>query len=161
LRTVKTAEKFIVEFTAIDAADKDVRFSEKEKTPYEMLVYQIGWMDLLKSWDDTERAGQAVITPSPDIKWNRLGDLVATFYVKYRDTEWEELKKCSSRECSQPLRGWSHFRSMSYLKSISAVGHRIRLRESVWKWIHINTVAPFTNFRFKTRKRKSQQASAE
>lgn len=32
--------------------------------PYEMLVYQIGWMDLLKSWDDAERAGQTMITPS-------------------------------------------------------------------------------------------------
>jgi hypothetical protein len=67
LRSAKTAENFFVEFAAIDAADKDVRFSEKEKTPYEMLIYQIGWMDLLKSWDDAERAGQTVITPSPDI----------------------------------------------------------------------------------------------
>jgi hypothetical protein len=42
----QTAQRFIVEFADVDAADKDVRFGEKEKTPYEMLVYQIGWMDL-------------------------------------------------------------------------------------------------------------------
>jgi hypothetical protein len=80
-------------------------------------------MDLLKSWDDAERSGLEVIMPSPDIKWNRLGDLVATFYVKYQDTEWDELKKCSSRECSQPLHGWSRLRNTSCLHSTSAVGH--------------------------------------
>jgi hypothetical protein len=48
------------------------------KTSYEILTYQLGWMDLVKNWDDDERAGKEVITPTPNIKWIHI-NTVAPF----------------------------------------------------------------------------------
>lgn len=43
----KTAALFIAEFDGIEEADKNLRFNGVDRTPQEMLAYQLGWMHLL------------------------------------------------------------------------------------------------------------------
>jgi hypothetical protein len=50
----KTAELFIKEFDDIAEADKDIRCDEVDRTPQEIIAYQLGWMDLIRGWDNDE-----------------------------------------------------------------------------------------------------------
>ena len=42
------ADSFIKEFDGIAEADKDVRYDEADRTPREIIAYQLGWMGLIK-----------------------------------------------------------------------------------------------------------------
>ena len=56
--------KYIAEFDDIPEALKDKRIDEVERTPAENLAYQVGWTTLLLQWEDRERKGLPVRTPS-------------------------------------------------------------------------------------------------
>ena len=81
----KTAALFITEFNDIAEADKSLRLDGVDRTPQEMLAYQLGWMHLLLKWEHNEQQGDIVITPAPDYKWNQLGMLYQSFYDHYRE----------------------------------------------------------------------------
>jgi hypothetical protein len=61
----KAAELFIKEFDGVSETDKDVRYDEADRTPQEIIAYQLGWMDLIRGWDNDELAGKEVVTPAP------------------------------------------------------------------------------------------------
>ena len=77
------AKRFIEEFQAIAENDKNSLFKGVERTPAQMLAYQIGWMQLVQQWEAANRQGKSVITPHPDYKWNQLGGLYQHFYQNY------------------------------------------------------------------------------
>ncbi|MBC1920705.1 ClbS/DfsB family four-helix bundle protein [Listeria grayi] len=152
---IQTAyQTFISEFENVPEALKDLRLEEVDKTPAEMLAYQLGWLDLLLSWEEDEKAGKNVQTPTADYKWNNLGGLYRSFYKRYEAATLQEMtteltalveKVCawvsllSERELMEPgQKNWATTKAMW----------------PVVKWVHINTVAPFTNFRPKIRKWK-------
>lgn len=158
----KTAELFIREFEEIEEADKDIRYSEVDRTPQEMIAYQLGWMSLLRGWDSDELMGKEVITPEPGYKWNQLGGLYQSFYTKYKDESLKQLKEMfvdlvnslivwlnefSDEELFQPGgRKWAASTSSNW---------------PVGKWVHINTVAPFKSFRTKIRKWKKVHGASQ
>ncbi|MBU5267097.1 ClbS/DfsB family four-helix bundle protein [Virgibacillus proomii] len=147
-------KKFIEEFKGIPEELRDKHITEVDKSPSEMLSYQLGWINLLLSWEKDEQCGLNVKTPTPAYKWNNLGGLYKSFYEQYGfltlKQQEEELTKLickliewinnlSEAELFQPeQRKWATTKAMW----------------PVWKWVHINTVAPFTNFRTKIRKWK-------
>jgi hypothetical protein len=151
----KRAELFVSEFDEVDEADKDTICDGVDRTPAQMIAYQLGWMNLLLDWEQRERAGQVVVTPSEDYKWNNLGGLYVSFYRQYEDwglcklqSEFKEtvarvvqmVRAFSNRELFEP--GQRHWASST---------------PSNWpvaKAIHMNTVAPFTTFRAKIRRWK-------
>lgn len=90
----KTAGLFIKEFNEISEADKDLRLESVDRTPGEILSYQLGWMDLIRSWDHDELEGKKVIMPAPGYKWNQLGGLYQSFTTNIRTCLWQNCRLC-------------------------------------------------------------------
>ena len=79
----KSFEKYISEFDNIPESLKDKRVMEVDRTPAENLAYQVGWTTLVLKWEDEEKHGIEVKTPSEMFKWNQLGDLYQWFTDTY------------------------------------------------------------------------------
>ncbi|WP_326513341.1 ClbS/DfsB family four-helix bundle protein [Clostridium intestinale] len=149
----KRADLFINEFNGIAEKDKDTRYDEVDRTPQEMIAYQLGWMGLLRSWDSDELEGKEVITPTTEYKWNKLGALYQSFYDKYKDNSLTELCELFTDEVDSLTEWLNEFSDDEIFKP---GGRKWASSTSsnwpVWKWVHINTVAPFKSFRTKIRK---------
>lgn len=153
----KTFEKYIAEFDNIPESLKDKRIDEVDRTPAENLAYQVGWTTLVLKWEEDERNGLQVKTPSDEFKWNQLGELYQWFTDTYAYLSLQELKfklneninsiyvmidSLSDEELFKP-----HIRKWADDATKTAVWE-------VYKFIHVNTVAPFKTFRNKIRKWK-------
>ena len=153
----KSFEKYISEFDTVPEALKDKRVPDVDRTPAENLAYQVGWTTLLLKWETDEKRGMDVKTPSEQFKWNHLGDLYQWFTDTYAHLSLAELKgklneniaaiqtmidSMSEEELFQP-----HMRRWADDATKTAVWE-------VYKFIHVNTVAPFGTFRTKIRKWK-------
>ncbi|MCI7240498.1 MAG: ClbS/DfsB family four-helix bundle protein, partial [Aerococcus suis] len=88
----KTFEKYISEFDNIPETLKDKRVDEVDRTPAENLAYQIGWTTLVLKWEEDDKNGLQVKTPSDDFKWNQLGELYQWFTDTYASLSRKELK---------------------------------------------------------------------
>ncbi len=150
-------EKYISEFDDIPETLKDQSVESVDRTPAENLAYQVGWTSLLLKWEEDERQGLPVKTPSDQFKWNRLGELYQWFTDTYAHLSLQALKaklneninavcamidSMSEEELFQP-----HMRQWADEATKTAVWE-------VYKFIHVNTVAPFGTFRTKIRKWK-------
>lgn len=153
----KAFEKYIFEFDSIPESLKDKRVGEVDRTPAENLAYQVGWTTLLLKWEEDERKGGQAKTPSDDFKWNQLGELYQWFTDNYAYLSLQELKdrlnkniisinamidSLSEEELFTP-----HMRRWADEATKTATWE-------VYKFIHVNTVAPFSTFRTKIRKWK-------
>lgn len=151
----RRAELFIAEFETIPAGCWDALVEGVDRTPRQMVAYQLGWMELLLGWERDERAGSEVVTPAPGFTWGRLGQLYESFYMRWSDVASDELVAVFNRDV-EAVRRWVLSLSDDEL---FGTGKRAWASSTpsawpVWKWIHINTVAPFTTFRTKIRKWK-------
>ncbi|EOL50745.1 ClbS/DfsB family four-helix bundle protein [Enterococcus caccae] len=150
----KRYEKYDDEFEQIPESLKDTRSEEVDKTPSENLSYQLGWVNLILQWEKDEQAGKVVQTPTPEYKWNNLGGLYQSFYEKYGKfsiAEQREMLRASVAEVCTWLA------TLSDQELFEAGQRNYATTKAMWplyKWVHINTVAPFTNFRTKIRKWK-------
>ena len=153
----KAYEKYISEFDDIPETLKDKRVDEVDRTPAENLAYQVGWTTLVLKWEEDERNGLLVKTPSDEFKWNQLGELHQWFTDTYAHLSLQELKarlneninsiyamvdSLSEEELFKP-----HMRKWADEAAKTAVWE-------VYKFIHVNTVAPFGTFRTNIRKWK-------
>ena len=50
----KTAALFINEFSDVKEDDKDKLIEGVDRTPAQMIAYQLGWLDLIMGWDKDE-----------------------------------------------------------------------------------------------------------
>ncbi|MCE3198810.1 ClbS/DfsB family four-helix bundle protein [Paenibacillus sonchi] len=142
------------EFEDVDTSQKDVRIPGVDKTPAEIIAYQLGWLQLVMGWDKDEREGRAVIMPSPGYKWNQLGGLYQSFYEAYAEYSLPELRDLF-RQTEQQWLNWVSTLTEEEL-FIQGIRQWTGSKEN-WpmaRWIHINSVAPFTSFRAKIRKWK-------
>ncbi|WP_394523464.1 ClbS/DfsB family four-helix bundle protein [Lacrimispora sp. JR3] len=157
----KTAHLFITEFDSVEEGDQDKILEGVDRSPAQMIAYQLGWMNLLLGWDRDELAGKEVVTPALNYKWNKLGGLYENFYKQYEACTLSELKSLY-RECVAELILW-----LDSFSDEDLFGQDVRKWASstpskwpIWKWIHINTVAPFQTFRSKIRKWKKLNRAA-
>ena len=81
----KSFEKYISEFDYTSVVEVD-------RTPAEILAYQVGWTTLVLKWEEDERKGLQAKTPSNEFKWNQLGDLYQWFNDTYAHLSLQELK---------------------------------------------------------------------
>ncbi|MDY3127433.1 MAG: ClbS/DfsB family four-helix bundle protein [Corynebacterium sp.] len=154
---VKTFEKYISEFDDIPDLLKDKRIEGVDRTPAENLAYQVGWTTLVLKWETDERKGLDVKTPSGSFRWNQLGELYQWFNQQYAHLSLNELRSMlgenvasvcglidsmSEEELFKP-----HMRKWADNATKTAVWE-------VYKFIHVNTVAPFGTFRTRIRKWK-------
>ncbi len=153
----KSFEKYLLEFDTIPERLKDKRVDEVDRTPAENLAYQVGWTSLVLKWEEDEKKGIPVKTPSDKFKWNQLGELYQWFTDTYAHLSLQELKatlneninsiyvmidSLSEEELFKP-----HMRKWADEATKTATWE-------VYKFIHVNTVAPFGTFRTKIRKWK-------
>ena len=87
----KRAKLFIDEFSDITEKDRNKLIDEVDRTPAQMIAYQLGWMNLILYWEQQEQKGIAVVTPHADYKWNNLGGLYESFYKQYEEYSLQEL----------------------------------------------------------------------
>ncbi|AIF86231.1 TPA: ClbS/DfsB family four-helix bundle protein [Streptococcus agalactiae] len=153
----KTFEKYIMEFNNIPENLKDKRIDEVDRTPAENLSYQVGWTSLVLKWEEDERKGLQVKTPSDEFKWNQLGELYQWFTDTYAHLSLQELKAKLNENInsiyamidllSEEELFEAHMRKWADEATKTATWE-------VYKFIHVNTVAPFGTFRTKIRKWK-------
>lgn len=149
---------FIGEFNCINERDKDKLIDGVDKTPAQMIAYQLGWMNLILDWESKEQQGITVITPTPDYKWNNLGGLYESFYKKYDAYTITELCDMFVETENKIIQLITTYTDTELFQQ----GERKWSSSTpsnwpIWKWIHINTVAPFKSFRTKIRKWKKLQ----
>ena len=153
----KTYGKFIAEFDNIPEEMKDLRVQDVDRTPAENLAYQVGWTTLVLGWEQDERNGLEVKTPSEQFHWNQLGELYQWFTATYAVLSLQELRAMLDAN----IRGIYEMIDTMSEEDLFAP-HRRRwadgaTKSAVWevyKFIHVNTVAPFGTFRTKIRKWK-------
>lgn len=155
----KTAAQFIGEFGNPADENIDLRAEGVDRTPREMIAYQLGWMRLIRGWDSDELAGKEVVTPAPGYKWNQMGAIYEGFYTTYSTQNLSELKQ-QYMEAVAKLLAWLQDFSTDELFQ---PGGRKWAQSTpsdwpIWKWVHINTAAPFKTFRSKIRKWKKLRA---
>ena len=148
----KRAGLFLAEFDDIPASGIHTLKDGVDRTPAQMLAYQLGWMDLLLGWEQGERAGREVVTPAPGYRWNRLGDLYSTFYEQWSDASLPQLREAFRERVDGVV---ALVASLSRDELFTS-GQRswASSTPSAWpvaKWVHINTVAPFASFRTRIR----------
>lgn len=157
----KTADVFIEEFHDIDEADKDLRLEGVDRTPQEIIAYQLGWMGLVRGWDQDEKAGKEVVTPAPGYKWNQLGALYQSFSEKYKECSLVEMREDFTKTVDSLLT-WLND-DFTEEQVFQPAGRKWAASTPanwpVYKWIHINTAAPFKTFRSKIRKWKKIRAA--
>lgn len=151
----KRAQLFIGEFEGVAEQEKDLMVDGVDRSPAQMITYQLGWMSLIQQWEQDELAGKEVVTPHPDYKWNQLGPLYQSFYDSYRDWTLAELIREFQTQVEQMIDlaltySETEFQQAGSRKWASSTPSNW----PIWKWLHINTVAPFKNFRSKIRKWK-------
>ena len=150
----KTYTLFDKELDDVPAEKINIRIDEVDKTPQEMIAYQLGWLNLVMSWEKDELAGKKVITPSPDYKWNQLGPLYQQFYREYSGYSLQDLRILFK----QSIEKWCAWIEQLSDEELFIPNRRqwsvTNANWPLWKWLHINSVAPFKTFRAKLRKWK-------
>lgn len=150
-------EKYISEFDNIPESLKDKRVSEVDRTPAENLSYQVGWTTLLLKWEKDERAGLEVKTPTDDYKWNELGKLYDYFTASYSHKSLKELKNILDKNIRDICKMIDEFTDEELFTPHMRKWADDATKTATWevyKFIHVNTVAPFGTFRTKIRKWK-------
>lgn len=64
----KRAVLFINEFSEITDENKDTFVDEVDKSPVQMITYQLGWINLILLWEEKNKNDETVITPSENYK---------------------------------------------------------------------------------------------
>lgn len=152
------AKLFIDEFNGIDEKDKDKLIDGIDRTPAQMIAYQLGWMKLILDWESQEQQGHIVVTPTPDYKWNNLRGLHESFYREYKVYNLKELSTMFIETKQQIIELINSYTEVElFEKGARRWASSTSSSWPIWKWIHINTVAPFKSFRTKIRRWKKLQ----
>ncbi len=142
------------EWAEITEQELHLRLDGVDRTPYEMLTYLLGWLRLVQEWERAERQGEVVITPASGIRWNELDKLYAIFYEQYQGYTLEQLRQ----ELRQSVQEWCQWIAELSEQELFGEGQRRWAANQaawpLWKWLHINSVAPFQTFRTRIRKLK-------
>ncbi|MEG0708519.1 MAG: ClbS/DfsB family four-helix bundle protein [Cellulosilyticaceae bacterium] len=153
----KTYGKYISEFQSIPEELKDQRCDEVDRTPAENLAYQVGWTTLVLKWEHDYKSGLEVKTPSDKFKWNQLGELYQWFTDEYAHLSLSELRNILDKNVKEILKMIENMTEDELFKPHQRKWADEATKSAVWevyKFIHINTVAPFGTFRTKIRKWK-------
>ena len=151
----KTSNLFILEFKDISEGKKDKYIAGVDRTPAQMISYQLGWLNLLINWDRDERGGKKVVTPAPGYKWNELSRLYQSFYKQYEDHSLSKLKDEYIKLTNEFIEWLSLFTEEELFEpEMRQWASSTPSKWPIWKWIHINSVSPFKSFRTKIRRWK-------
>lgn len=153
----KSYKKYIDEFDDIPNKLKNKKNLEVDRTPAENLAYQVGWTTLLLKWENNYKLGIKEKTPCDKFKWNQLGDLYQWFTNEYANLSLLKLKEILSKNIENIYHMIDNMTEDELFTPHQREWADEATKNAVWevyKFIHINTVAPFGTFRTKIRKWK-------
>lgn len=142
------------EYNELTDEDRDVLVEGVDRTPAEIIAYQIGWLGLVMGWDRDEKAGREVHMPKEGFKWNRLGEMYQSFYEECKPYTLGQLRQ-QFANLEQEFQDWID--TLSDEELFTQGVRQWTGDNDTWamvRWIKINTISPFTNFRTKIRKWK-------
>lgn len=142
-------QKYIAEFEKIPEDLRNRRTDEVDKTPSENLSYQLGWLSLLLGWKEEEKAGIEVQTLAEGYKWNNLGGLYQSFYDTYREETLDEQMQQLNKKVMDLCLWIETLTDRELFEPDQRKWATTKAKWPLYKWVHINSVAPFTNFRTK------------
>lgn len=157
LEIEKTFNKYISEFDDIPEDLKDKKIDEVDRSPAENLAYQVGWTTLILKWEKDEEEGLELKTPTDNFKWNQLGELYQCFNENYAHLSIRELKNILEENINSIYEMIDSMSDEELFEPHMRKWADDATKKAVWevyKFIHINTVAPFSSFRTKIRKWK-------
>ncbi|KAA2220541.1 ClbS/DfsB family four-helix bundle protein [Chryseobacterium sediminis] len=147
------------EFNGIKESEKDLLQPGVDKTPSQNISYQLGWTHLLLQWETDEQKGLEVKTPTPEYKWNNLGGLYQSFYDQYGSLTLQQQREILQNQVNEIITWIESLDDDILFIPDKRKWATTPAQWSVWKWIHINTVAPFKNFRTPLRKWKKEKGT--
>lgn len=156
----KNYKKYIAEFETIPEELKDTHFEEVDRSPAENLAYQVGWTTLLLQWEKDEKDGKKVKTPSENFKWNQLGELYQYFTETYANLSLKKLKEILYKNIQEIYKMIDSLSEEELFQAHQRIWADEATKTATWevyRFIHVNTVAPFGTFRTKIRKWKKIQ----
>ena len=141
-----------IEEVSINIVDKEIKYS-----PYQMLAFCIGWMDLVLDWENEEQKGIQGTTLATEWKWNDLEWLYKSFYDKYNKYSLNELIDNFNQKVDNIIQLINNLSDEELFEEGKRNWAKTNGKEfSVCKLIHLNTIANFKNFRGKIRKWKKK-----
>ena len=149
------ADLFIREYSDIKDEAMDTTYEEIEYSPYQMLAFCIGWMDLVLSWEEEEQNGIQKTVLATEWKWNDLDWLYQSFYNKYNSYSFNELVNIFNQKVVNIIELVNNLSDEDLFEDGKKNWAKTNGKEfSVCRLIHLNTIANFKNFRGKIRKWK-------
>ena len=149
------ADLFIREYSDIKDEAMDTTYEEIEYSPYQMLAFCIGWMDLVLSWEEEELKGIQKTPLATEWKWNNLDWLYQSFYDKYNNYSLKDLIDDFNQKVDDIIQLVNNLSDIELFENGIRNWAKTNGKEfSVCRLVHLNTIANFKNFRGKIRKWK-------
>ena len=127
-----------------------------------MLAFCIGWMDLVLSWEDEEQKGIQKTTLATEWKWNDLDWLYQSFYNKYNKASLDELINIFNQKVKNMIELITNLSGEELLEVGKRNWAKTNGKEfSIYRLIHLNTIANFKNFRSRIRSWKKNNNQKE
>ena len=149
------ANLFIKEYLDIKESSINMVDEEIGYTPFQMLSFCNGWMDLVLAWESEEQKGIQKTPLATEWKWNKLDWLYQRFYDKYNGYSLKELINIFNQNVDNIIKLVNNLSDVELLETGKRNWAKTNGKEfSVCRLIHLNTIANFKNFRGKIRKWK-------
>ena len=149
------ANLFIKEYLDIKESSINMVDEEIGYTPFQMLSFCNGWMDLVLAWESEEQKGIQKTQLATEWKWNKLDWLYQSFYDKYNGYSLKELINIFNQNVDNIIKLVNNLSDVELLETGKRNWAKTNGKEfSVCRLIHLNTIANFKNFRGKIRKWK-------
>ena len=149
------ADLFIKEYSDIKESSINIVDEEVEYTPFQMLSFCIGWMDLVLAWENEEQKGIQKTPLATEWKWNDLDWLYKSFYDKYNSYSLRKLVDSFNQKVDSIIKLINNLSDEELFKDGKRNWAKTNGKEfSICRLVHLNTVANFKNFRGKIRKWK-------
>ena len=149
------ASLFIKEYSDIEEKSKNIIDEEIGYSPFQMLSFCIGWIDLVLSWENEEQKGIQKTTLATEWKWNDLDWLYQSFYNKYNDYSLKELIDNFNQKVDSIIQLVNNLSDIELFENGKRTWTKTNGKEfSVCRLVHLNTIANLKNFRGKIRKWK-------
>ena len=142
------ADLFIKEYSDIEESSINIVVDEIGYTPFQMLSFCIGWMDLVLAWENEEQKSIQKTPLATEWKWNNLDWLYQSFYDKYNDYSLKELINTFNQNVDNIIQLVNNLSDVELLETGKRNWAKTNGKEfSVCRLIHLNTIANFKNFR--------------
>ena len=149
------ANLFIEEYADIKETYMNIIDEEIKYSPFQMLAFCIGWMDLVLSWETEEQKGIRETTLATEWKWNDLDWLYKSFYDKYNNYYLNELIDNFNQKVDDIIQIINNLSNEELFKEGKRNWAKTNGKKfSVCRLLHLNTIANFKKFRGEIRKWK-------